>query len=650
MAAGTGKSKALSKFRKASLQMGAGAKKKPNLLAAAMKSAAAPAQDSVAPGSLQKKMGDVHGVNGLNAALWGLGVFKHEPPKFKYFDPELSSHLEVLFKEVRVPRADQTHEILFEPATRCVFVSQLTNSVLVRIPVAEGGLLLDDQDAWRVGPVGADGETGLGGLHNLSLSTHHPGCIWVSLQLCNEVFLIEAATMKIRFMLKVPTMLVRPDKTAVRIGGPHCVRECGQTGKIWVALKGSVGCHPAETPDRAKATTNPDAPTLKKATERVCCSAKALKKRMQQLEELGYNTPPPEGFAIWHVDPREYDPDASDGACGGVLFESLPSPPMITIDKHCNAWVAQDQSESILFINGETKETKLYSVGHPEHDEFAGLKDMTGPAIATAPDGAIWCSLLASPGSLVRICPVSHERTVFEIKPLIWMKCVRIIHIAFHTHYGTWSIFRNKKMTVDRYNLMFVISSDLVDKASQNVLIIYVFRGDCWDNLFAVRAVPIPTQESCCHRVEVIAEGLKSEEQSVVVTQLNRSKIFQMKIHNAITGSSLEMLSEVISDEKEAHDKGPGLQGTMHAPWNEDGWKNSITWTEDGSTMRLRKFEDTGGFTTGMGSRGQETEASKLFKRKVYRACEMAIERPDGMLFFSDIANEEDPEDKGQTL
>ena len=48
-----------------------------------------------------------------------------------------------------------------------------------------------------------------------------------------------------------------------------------------------------------------------------------------------------------------------------------------------------------------------------------------------------------------------------------------------------------------------------------------------------------------------------------------------MKIHNAITGSSLEMLSEVISDEKEAHDKGPGLQGTMHAPWNEDGWKNS---------------------------------------------------------------------------
>ena len=30
-----------------------------------------------------------------------------------------------------------------------------------------------------------------------------------------------------------------------RIGGPHCVRECGQTGMLWVALKGAVSCHPA---------------------------------------------------------------------------------------------------------------------------------------------------------------------------------------------------------------------------------------------------------------------------------------------------------------------------------------------------------------------------------------------------------------------
>ena len=99
-------------------------------------------------------MGEVRGVNGMNAALWALGAFKHEPPKFAYFDPELSEHLEVQYKEVRVPRAEQTHEVLYEPVTRCVFVTQMSNSVLVRIPVAPGGLLLDDQDAWHVGPVG----------------------------------------------------------------------------------------------------------------------------------------------------------------------------------------------------------------------------------------------------------------------------------------------------------------------------------------------------------------------------------------------------------------------------------------------------------------------------------------------------------------
>ena len=105
----------------------------------------------------------------------------------------------MLYKEVRLPRAEQTHEAIYEPQTKCLFVSQMSNSVLVRIPVAEGGMLLDDQDAWRVGPVASDGETGLGGLHNISLSRRHHGCLWLSLQYCNEVMLVEAATMKLRF-------------------------------------------------------------------------------------------------------------------------------------------------------------------------------------------------------------------------------------------------------------------------------------------------------------------------------------------------------------------------------------------------------------------------------------------------------------------
>ena len=62
--------------------------------------------------------------------------------------------------------------------------------------------------------------------------------------------------------------------------GPHCVRECGKSGEIWVALKGSIACPPAETPDRVEATHgNHDSHSLKRAKERVCCSAKALKQR-----------------------------------------------------------------------------------------------------------------------------------------------------------------------------------------------------------------------------------------------------------------------------------------------------------------------------------------------------------------------------------
>ena len=172
--------------------------------------------------------------------------------------------------------------------------------------------------------------------------------------------------MKLIHIFKVPTMLVREDKTAIRVGGqsgsntvpttdptpapsispfslnstptptssgPHCIRECGVTGEIWVALKGSIACHPAETPDRVEATHgNHGSKSLKRAKERVCCSAKALKQRMAQLEALGYNSPPPEGFAIWRLKPSDYDPDALDGMCGGRLYETKPSPPMTSLD------------------------------------------------------------------------------------------------------------------------------------------------------------------------------------------------------------------------------------------------------------------------------------------------------------------------------
>ena len=176
--------------------------------------------------------------NGWELVAFAARGFAHEPPAFAYFEPHLTANLTVDIREVRLPRATETHELCYEPKTGCVFCSQMSNSVLVRIPIGADGLLLEEQDAWHVGPVDASGD-GLGGLHNLSLSRKHEGCIWVSLQFLNEVLLVDAATMAIRRILKTPTMLVRGggDRKAVRVGGPHCVRECGETGLIWVALK-----------------------------------------------------------------------------------------------------------------------------------------------------------------------------------------------------------------------------------------------------------------------------------------------------------------------------------------------------------------------------------------------------------------------------
>ena len=135
----------------------------------------------------QRAFGEVRGVNAMNDALWRLHAFKHEPPRFEYFDPVISEQISVDIKEVplaarpapsthpaapshrprhhappipgtrapqvRLPLATETHELCFEPTTRCLFVSQMSNSVLVRIPVGPDGLLLNDQDAWRIGEI-----------------------------------------------------------------------------------------------------------------------------------------------------------------------------------------------------------------------------------------------------------------------------------------------------------------------------------------------------------------------------------------------------------------------------------------------------------------------------------------------------------------
>ena len=91
---------------------------------------------------------------------------------------------------------------------------------------------------------------------------------------------------------------------------------------------------------------------------------------------------------------------------------------------------------------------------------------ITGPAIVTAPDGAVWCrkaprsnlaaklqpagpyrvvrmpswrrgacarSMFGGNGTIVRIDPKTEERCFYQLPLPKWLKTMRFIHMAFHT-------------------------------------------------------------------------------------------------------------------------------------------------------------------------------------------------------------------------
>ena len=85
-----------------------------------------------------------------------------------------------------------------------------------------------------------------------------------------------------------------------------------------------------------------------------------------------------------------------------------------------------------------------------------------------------------------------------------------------------------QRIHFDKANLMFVISSNLVDDEALNMLTIYGFWGEEWVEPVWFRHIPLPTQDCSCHRVAIVAEGLRPEEHSVVVSCLHSSKLFQV--------------------------------------------------------------------------------------------------------------------------
>ena len=474
--------------------------------------------------------------------MHALGILKHDPPSFSHFDPATVERQAVVIKEVKLPHASETHEVCYEPVSRCVFVSQMSNSVLVRIPVsATSGLLVDDQDAFLVGEANDRGE-GVEGLHNVSLSYRHPGCLWLSLQFSNTLLLVEGATMRVREVVRVPTLLEHPDGggAPTRVGGPHAIRECPRSGHIWVALKGAVSCHPT-APRPGDGTPGAGGKKVRDALERTCCSAAALAEYMALCDARGYDCPPPDDFAVWRLPPGAYDPDRQDR--GGTLYACRGSPPMVAIDWEGHCWCPQDQHPALLRIDAQSGAATQIPVTFPEGVDLK----ITGPAVAVAPDGDVWCTLLGGHNTLLRVNPKTSATAIYELGGPPWAKVLRLIHLDF--------------AVVDGRRTMYLLASDLLDEAGVNAIVIVQF-DQYWKHVVGRRVIPLPTQDCSCHRIAVLQESLQPDDASVVVTEMASSKVLQLKVkHCFYTTPIKEVLSKLGDHDRYTFEDAPEATG-----------------------------------------------------------------------------------------
>jgi len=468
-----------------------------------------------------------------NARRFRKGKLKHEPPRFDYFDPKDNEALHVTIKEIKLPRADQTHEVCYEPLTQSCFVTQMSNSVLVRIPIDSQGFLVNNQDAWMVGQRNAEGTKGIGGMHNLSLSSRHKGHLWISMQYSNELMLVDVRpkhTLAVKHVIQVPTSYTDPvTGETIWVGGPHCLRECKLTGDIWVCLKGALKRSPCGK-KAAKAKS-------------ACCDEKEAEENMKYLQAQGKETPIPNGWAVWRVAPKDYDPEAGQ-AKGGTLYPCLESPPMLAIDPETgNVYVPQDGADTMLFIDRDRETAVQLKVPFPKDkgvtltkivngsemiSGYAGgwgaKPRITGPAIAQDPSGAVWMSLLGSYNSLVRIDPrENNKRVLYEFGGPAWTSALRLIHLAF-----------SEASDGDDHNRIYALASDLLDEEAVNAVVLLRMDKE-WRTCLGRRIIPLPTQDCACHRicfVDADIAGRPKRSRSIVITELASSKLLQIKVRN----------------------------------------------------------------------------------------------------------------------
>jgi streptogramin lyase len=126
--------------------------------------------------------------------------------------------------EYRLPPAVQTHEIVRVPGTAVVLISQMSDSILVKLwldPATERVVAIH---SILVGTPNSE-------LHGLGLSRAYPGMVWATLQRDNKLLLIDPGAGH----AEQPPRIVRTIDVPAPGFGPHFVGEDGDL--LWSSLK-----------------------------------------------------------------------------------------------------------------------------------------------------------------------------------------------------------------------------------------------------------------------------------------------------------------------------------------------------------------------------------------------------------------------------
>lgn len=207
--------------------------------------------------------------------------------------------------EHALPIAQQTHEVIYDPHTHAVLVTQMEEGRLVKLTIDEksGELSSEVQSTLLDVPHRDKDGNPFVGLHGLALSEKFPGHVWCTLQYVNTIVLVDIATLAVAASFACPQTLADGVST---IGGPHSLVE--KRGHLYVTMKGGASCHgPPEAGNGVEEAT---------------------------------------AHGIWRVALGE-DGQPRDA---GHVFMVAATPPMCAVDEQGDCWVVADAHPSVGFI------------------------------------------------------------------------------------------------------------------------------------------------------------------------------------------------------------------------------------------------------------------------------------------------------------